>query len=148
MRTKILATLFIGFFLFNTSDSKAQELGLRFGDVVSNDVAVDFIVSSGQFSRIHGDVSFGSGVGVDLLWDFIYKPLGTDGFDWYAGAGPTLWLHDPFWLGVSGEIGIEYHFAGAPVALGIDWRPTFFLIDDTDFRTEGFGFNARYVFGK
>ena len=81
------------------------------------------------------------------LWDFLYKPLGGEAFNWYVGAGPFVGLGDDFILGGVGEVGIEYHFTGAPLALGIDWRPAFRLIDETDFSANGFGFNLRYVFG-
>jgi hypothetical protein len=35
-----------------------------------------------------------------------------------------------------------------PISLSADWRPTFWIIEDTDFRGGGFGLNARYVFGQ
>ncbi len=137
----LLCTMFYGV--------NAQELGVRFGDALgSNSAAVDAVFGLGEFSRIHADVSFGNGVGVEALWDFLYKPLGGEAFYWYVGAGPSLFLGDPFLLGVSGEIGIEYHFNGVPLALGADWRPTFVIIEDTDFRTGGFGLNLRWVFNK
>jgi len=128
----------------------SQELGIRIGDVVGNDAAIDAVFKTGKFNRLHADVSFGNGVGVEVLWDFLYRPFSIEGegFNWYVGAGPSMFLDDPFFLGISGEIGIEYRFNGVPIALGLDWRPTFFIIEDTDFRTEGFGFNARYIFGK
>lgn len=131
------------------SAANAQELGIRLGDALGNNAAVDAIFSTGKFSRIHADVSFGNnGVGVEALWDFLYKPLGGEEFNWYAGVGPSLRIDDPFWLGVSGEIGLEYRFKTAPVALGLDWRPTFMIVESTEFWAGGFGFNARYVFGK
>lgn len=126
----------------------SQEAGIRFGDVVGNDVAVDLVFQSGKFNRIHADVSFGHGVGVEALWDLMYRPLGQSPLNWYVGVGGTMLIDDPFLLGVSGEIGLEYRFAGVPIALGLDWRPTFYIIEDTDFRAEGFGFNARWVFGQ
>jgi hypothetical protein len=55
-------------------------------------------------------------------------------------------INDPTWFGASGEIGLEYRFKGAPLALGVDWRPTFFLVDKTSFDAGGFGLNIRYVF--
>jgi hypothetical protein len=127
----------------------SQEVGIRFGDVLGNDVAIDAIFKTSQFSRIHADVSFGNGVGVDVLWDFLYKPFSIEGegFNWYLGAGPSIYINDPFYLGVSGEVGIEYQFK-FPMAIGIDWRPTFWLIENTDFHAGGFGVNLRYVFGK
>jgi hypothetical protein len=134
--------------------SNAQELGVRFGDVSGGNVAIDGIFSTGQFSRIHGDVSFGNGFGVDLLWDFLYRPLGGEAFNWYLGVGPYLGVFDNgkdddtnFNLGAAFEIGLEYRFNSIPIALGLDYRPLLEIVDNTDFHSGGFGLNIRYVFG-
>ena len=100
--------------------TNAQELGLRFGDVSGGNVAIDGIFSTGDFSRLHADVSFGSGLGVDLLWDFIYQPLGNEALNWYAGAGPFVFIGESLTLGAVGELGLEYHFNEIPLALGAD----------------------------
>lgn len=126
----------------------AQELGIRIGDVVGNTVAVDALFQAGEFSRIHADVSFGDGVGLEALYDFLYKPLGAEVFNWYVGVGPSMLIDDPFFLGVSGEIGLDYHFNGVPLSLSADWRPTIWLIEETEFGAGGFGLNVRYVFGQ
>lgn len=127
--------------------ANAQEVGLRFGYVSGGNVAIDGIFSTGDFSRIHGDLSFGNnGVGVDLLWDFLYRPLSGEAFNWYVGAGPYVFIGDNFHLGAVGEIGLEYHFNGVPIAIGADWRPRFQLIDETNFGADGFGLNVRWVF--
>lgn len=133
-------------FVALASAAKAQELGVRFGDVVGNDVAIDALFSTGKFSRVHADVSFGNGVGVEVLWDFLFRPLGGEAFNWYVGVGPSLLFNDPFYLGASGEIGLSYKFNGVPLSLSADWRPTFYIIEDTDFHAGGFGVNLRYVF--
>jgi hypothetical protein len=125
----------------------AQELGIRFGDVLGNTVAVDGLFAVGEFSRVHADVSFGDGLGVEALYDFLYKPLGAEAFNWYVGAGPSMLIDDPFYLGFSGEIGLDYHFQGIPLSLSADWRPTFWLIEETELSGRGFGLNVRYVFG-
>lgn len=122
--------------------ASAQEVGVRFGDVVGNTVALDM-----RFNNVHADVSFGDGLGVEVLWDVIYKPLGGEAFNWYLGVGPSALIDDPFWLGGSAEVGLEYHFNGVPIAIGADWRPTLWLIEETDFNAGGFGFNARFCFG-
>ena len=139
---KILFTIFIlaGFFQL----SQAQEIGIRFGDATGGNVAVDAVFSLGSWSRVHGDVSFGDGVGIDLLWDFIYQPLGGEAFSWYAGVGPFAWIGDPFGLGVVGELGLEYKFK-FPMSISADWRPSFRIIENTDFHAGGFGLNIRYV---
>ncbi|WP_206082001.1 hypothetical protein [Maribellus sediminis] len=128
--------------------SNAQELGVRFGDVSGGNVAIDGIFSTGQFSRLHADVSFGNGVGVDLLWDFIYRPLGGEAFNWYAGVGPYIQIDDPFWFGAVGELGLAYTFNSIPISLSIDWRPALSIVEKTDFHFGGFGLNIRYVFGQ
>lgn len=142
---KFLATLS---FLYLGNAASAQELGIRFGDVLGNTVAVDALFSVGEFSRIHADVSFGSGLGVEALYDFLYRPLGVDVINWYVGAGPSMLIDDPFYLGFSGEVGLDYQFNSIPLSLSLDWRPTFWLIENTDFRAGGFGLNVRYVFGQ
>jgi hypothetical protein len=136
------------FFVGICSIAQAQELGARFGDALGNSVAVDALFSSGKFSRIHADVSFGTGVGVEALWDFVYRPLGGEAFYWYAGAGVSMLINDPFLLGASGEVGLSYNFNKAPISISADWRPTFYIIETTDFDSGGFGINVRYVFGK
>jgi len=142
---KKLIILAAFFFFFKVGFS--QEVGIRFGDVLGNNIAVDGIFNTGKLNRLHADVSFGDGVGVELLWDFLYRPLSGEAFKWYVGAGVSTLIDDPFWLGVSGEAGLEYRFNKIPLSLSADWRPTFYFIEDTDFRSGGFGINARWIFG-
>jgi hypothetical protein len=130
------------------TSSYGQEIGLRFGQVTGGNVAIDGIFSTGQFSRIHGDVSFGDGFGIDLLWDFLYRPLGEEAFNWYVGAGPYLLIGNNDAFGVAAEVGLEYAFNSAPLTLGFDYRPMLRIIDNTDLLWGGFGLNIRYVFGK
>ena len=139
--------LIAGFVITSVTISQAQEVGLRFGEVSGGNVAVDAVFGTGKFSRIHADVSFGKGVGIDALWDFLYRPLGGEAFDWYVGAGPYTFIGNDFELGVVGEIGLEYHFNEVPLSIGGDWRPFFRLIDNTDIGWGGFGLNIRWVFG-
>lgn len=134
--------------LSTVSLSNAQELGVRFGNLSAGNVAIDGIFGTGQFSRIHADVSFGGGgVGIDALWDFLYRPLGGEAFNWYVGAGPYTFIGDDFHFGIIGEVGLEYRFQTVPIALGFDWRPYFQIVDNTHFGAEGFGLNVRWVFG-
>jgi hypothetical protein len=94
----------------------AQEIGVRFGNVSAGHVAIDGVFSTSKLGRIHADISFGSGVGIDALWDFLYQPLGEEAFNLYLGAGAYTWIDDPFWLGVEAEAGLEYRFKGVPLA--------------------------------
>lgn len=137
-----LSLVFIGY------ASQAQEVGIRLGNVTGGSAAVDGLFSVGKFSRVHADVSFGNGLGIEALWNFLYKPLDNEAFNWYVGAGPSLLIGDPFRLGVAGEVGLGYYFKGVPLSLSADWRPTFVLVENTRMDWGGFGFNLRYVFNK
>jgi hypothetical protein len=128
--------------------SNAQEVGVRFGGTNgAGGAAIDAVFSAGEFSRIHADLGFyRGGVGIDALWDFIYKPLSGEAFNWYLGAGPSTYIGDDFWLGLSAEIGLEYRFSGVPIAIGADWRPTLWVVEETEFGADSFGLNVRFVF--
>ena len=77
MKTIKLFALVMGLAFITTFQSQAQEIGLRFGDFYGNNVAIDGIFATGDFSRIHADVSFGgNGLGIDALWLAL---LGLDG---------------------------------------------------------------------
>ncbi len=144
--------LFILAIVFGSvSVTNAQELGIRMGAVTggSGGAAIDGVFALGQFNRIHADLAFGSGgFGIDFIWDFMYHPLGNEAFNWYLGAGPYLIFGYDFNFGAIAEIGLEYRFINAPIALGFDWRPYFEIVDDTHLSAKGFGLNVRYVFGQ
>ena len=124
----------------------AQELGLRFGDIVNNDVAIDGVIDLNR-GRIHADVSFGSGrVGLEVLYDFLYKELCGESVYWYLGAGGFTSFGDPLHVGASGEAGAEYRFRNIPLVVGFDWRPAWRIIDNMTFFTDRFGVNVRWSF--
>jgi hypothetical protein len=123
----------------------SQEIGVRFGDIVGNNVAVDAVFGS-KGRRVHADVSFGDGVGVEALVDLVVRPLSGEAFYYYLGFGAFSWIGDPFRLGISGELGLEYQFNSIPISIGLDWRPSLRLISETKFFADRFGFNIRFVF--
>ena len=125
--------------------SNAQEVGIRFGQGVGNNVAVD-LVWGFNAGRIHADVSFGDGVGVEALYDFLYAPLSGENLYYYVGVGAFANISSTFGLGLSAEAGLEYRFGSVPLALGIDWRPAFQIIETTSFHANQFGLNVRWVF--
>ncbi|MBL7849197.1 MAG: outer membrane insertion C- signal [Cyclobacteriaceae bacterium] len=143
----LFVTLVLG--LIGATNANAQELGIRFGNALGNksSVAIDGIFALGKYSRIHADVSFGNGVALEALWDFLYRPIPDSPVNWYVGAGPSMYISSPFALGAAGEIGAEYRFTEIPLAVGIDYRPTLVIVEKTDF-VNSFGINIRYVFGK
>jgi hypothetical protein len=145
MRFLKLFSLVLFFGTVISLQSQAQELGLRFGNVNGNNVAIDGVFSLGDFSRVHADVSFGGGgLGIDALWNPVYEDIGDSDFKWYAGFGPSIFLGENFRLGGAGEIGAEYAFSEVPITVGLDWRPYLILVEQTTFDAGGFGLNVRW----
>mgnify|MGYP000452916785 FL=1 len=93
MRKGTRVILIFAALFFGAITTQAQELGLRFGHINGNDVALDAIFSTGEFSRVHGNLSFGkNGLGLDALWNPIYGDIPDTDFKWYAGFGPSVYL--------------------------------------------------------
>ena len=136
------------------STAGAQELGIRYGEVSAGKWAVDAVFSIGSLNRVHADLSFDNGMGLDGLWQFIHKRIKGESFNYYFGVGTFLYIEanddekkdDKVLLGALGEAGIEYKFREVPLVIGLDWRPSFQIVDKTKLRFGGFGFNARIVF--
>jgi hypothetical protein len=144
MRKTLFFTMILACLVLGSISTQAQELGLRFGHLNGNNVALDAIFSTGKYSRVHADVSFGNnGLGLDALWNPIYDDISDTNLKLYAGFGPSVYLADNFRLGAAGEVGIEYAFSEVPITLGLDYRPYLFLVEVTEFRS-GFGLNARW----
>lgn len=139
--------------LFNTA-AHAQELGIRYGEVTAGKWAVDGVFSFSSLKRVHANLSFDKGMGLDGIWDFLYGRIKGEAFNYYFGVGAFIYIEvqkdedkdDKFLLGALGEAGIEYRFNKIPLVLGVDWRPSFTIIDKTNLSVGGFGVNARFVF--
>lgn len=131
-------------FLAGLSHTNAQELGIRVGQHVAGNAAVDFVMPF-KAGRLHTDASFGGGIGIEAIYDFLYGDIGS-GFYYYVGAGPYVVIGDPFRLGLVAEGGVEYRFEDAPIVIGLDYRPIFQILEETGFYGDSFGFNIRYVF--
>lgn len=124
----------------------AQEVGVRFGDMDGNNIAIDGVIPVGEH-RIHSSLSFGDNVGLDVIYDFAVNPVfGNSGFYYYAGIGLTSLFASEFKLGVMGELGFEYQFRSVPIAAGLDYRPSVIVLESMDFVYANFGFNFRYRF--
>jgi len=137
--------MLIGFLILGAS-LQAQEIGLRFGDMDGNNIAIDAVIPV-KNKRIHTSVSFGDNVGLDLIYDFAVNPVFNDsGFYYYAGIGLSSLFASDFKLGVMGEVGFEYRFRSIPIVAGLDYRPAVIVVDKMDFVYANFGFNFRYLF--
>lgn len=139
----------IGLILLGSFSAKSQEIGVRFGEVVGGNYALDVLLPLLRGNKLHVDVSFGDAIGAEVLWDFIYRPLGKS-LRIYGGIGPSAVFDsdNETLFGLSGEAGLGYKFKALPFSLSGDWRPTWWFVGNSEFKGGGFGFNIRYTFGK
>lgn len=137
--------LFCGL-IFISYQLSAQEIGIRFGDMTENNIGIDATIPI-KDKRIHTTVSFGSNVGLDLIYDFAVASIfRSPDLRYYAGIGLTTLFASEFQLGVMGEVGIEYSFPRTPISVGLDYRPAIIIIEKMDFIYGNFGLNVRYRF--
>ncbi len=92
-----------------------------------------------------------NGVQVAGLYEWNHQ-LGS-GFTLYYGAGLSLgaWEYGDsnemgFGLGIDGIVGVEWKIPSVPLALSLDWKPSFEILPETDFYIKGFAFGVKYVF--
>ncbi len=142
---KKIHLFFISFIFFSKLIS-AQEIGLRFGEMTGNNVAIEGAIAW-QDSRLHSNISFGDTVGIDFVYDFVFLPaFNLDNFYYYLGIGITSVFGSNFKFGGVGEVGVEYRFVKSPIAVGLDYKPAVLVLPKTDFVWTNIGFNIRYVF--
>lgn len=155
MKKIYATTLLLGLVILTSSNLKAQEVGIRAGELVGGNIALDLLLETQKYGLLHVDISMsdhgtdGTFIGAEALSDFLYQQLGREAINLYLGVGPSALFADTFWLGVSFEAGLDYHFSGLPISIGGDWRPTLWLVgpvSGTEFEPIGFGFNLRFVF--
>ena len=130
-------------------------IGLRLG--YGNGITIKHFIKSNK--ALDGILSNRfSGIGITGLYEVHNSLFNANGLAWFYGAG----AHIGFWsgsnvswfddnndyvvIGIDGILGIEYSFKGAPVNLGLDWKPAFNLIGHSGFWGEEGAFSVRYIF--
>jgi hypothetical protein len=82
---------------------------------------------------------------------------GVDGLNWYYGGGASLGiftytsLDAELQLGFAGVLGAEYKFEKVPIAISLDWMPTYYLLNSgfiSAFAGNRGGLAVRYTFSK
>lgn len=96
-------------------------------------------------------VLFGRGVTtVQGIYTYNMPFPEVDGLKWNIGAGPAVAFGSgSAMFSILGTIGLEYVIPNAPLALGVDWRPRFYIYDsETYFEAARFGLALRYTFNR
>jgi hypothetical protein len=95
--------------------------------------------------------------GFDLtgLYEIHNQAFEVDRLNWYYGFGAHIGSYDASdvpWgttgavVGIDGILGIEYNFSEAPINIGLDWKPAFNVIGNSQFWGDGGALSIRYIF--
>ncbi|PPK85152.1 hypothetical protein CLV84_2044 [Neolewinella xylanilytica] len=160
--TTLRCLLFFALCGFFTSGAQAQDFGSALGVRLGSPLSVSYKNFLSRTSalevyagiRNYGEYGWFSINGAYQVHTDIAQVYGLQ---WYygGGAGLQFWNYDrtvenSVTLGLSGYLGLQYTFYGAPVTLSLDWVPTLFVgrkLDD-DIRAFGAGHGAlavRYI---
>lgn len=154
----ILLSLITAISIGKTERAEAQyknALGVRVGDYtgitfktfIQQDKALDFILSF-KDRNAYSAVRF---TGLYEVHNPINFEFGT--LRWYYGGGASVGGIDyklidenDFLLSADGVLGLDYHFAEAPINLSFDWKPALQFAPDADFKAGQFGLSVRVTF--
>ncbi|MDR1680990.1 MAG: hypothetical protein LBS12_04310 [Prevotellaceae bacterium] len=156
MKKTVLIALLTVFSVSMYAQSYDKSIGLRLGkpvgltykQFVTNQNAIEAIVDLDFFT----EHTFKLGVSGFYVWQ--WNLAGVQGLDWFVGPGASAGLFfvdvagvksSDFNVSLDGLIGLEYKFAGIPLALGADFGPRFYFLNDAGFYWGG-ALSVRYTF--
>jgi len=136
-----------------------SSVGLRLGyptagtykTFVSESSALEGIVGFGSYSSYLSYINLRANYLIHTDFESVDK------LQWYygAGVGAFIWSYDNFYytersnnlgIGISGIIGAEYTFEDIPLAVSIDWAPTFIVSGIGSGFGSGYGaLNIKYI---
>lgn len=135
-------------------------IGIRFagGNFFGGEVSYQKGLSN--INRLEADLglysySDGNGFNIAGVYQWVWNIEG--GFNWYAGPGAELgsWSYkhneddkgnSGFYLGIGGQIGVEYNFDEIPLLISVDTRPMIGLGNSYNNFNFGLALGVRYVF--
>jgi len=131
--------------LFAGAQDYNNGIGIRGG--YYNGLTFKHFISSG--SALEGLLfsSVGRG-GFELtgLYEKHKNAFDVDRLNWYYGGGAHIGFYDMNVVGIDFILGIEYNISEIPVNIGLDWKPSFDIIGDSQFWGDGAALSIRYIF--
>jgi hypothetical protein len=159
MRKHFFSALFVIALLVAASDVSAQRsangtdyenaigLGIDFGNgstIVGPSFKHFFTEEHvGKFEVLFGSVY----TAIQGFYEYHRDIQGAPGLKWFAGvgAGAAIAENNSFFL-LKPEGGLDYKIDDVPLSFSFDWRPTFFIGDNSDFEPGRFGLGIRFCF--
>ncbi|GGG56690.1 hypothetical protein GCM10011414_28160 [Croceivirga lutea] len=157
IKMKKLVVTFIALFAFafavnaQSNYTAAVGLGLDLGD------GFTFVGPSGKYffnenNAAQFDLGFEDSVtSLTFLYSYHGQFSGAEGLQWFAGAGPSIWLIKDFdsQILLRPHAGLDYKIADVPLAFSASWRPGIGLssgFEGDRFEAGIFALGFRYAF--
>ncbi len=90
------------------------------------------------------------GVSIEAQYQYNASIRNANGLAWYVGVGPSFGFPEgedsKTLISIVPVIGLEYTIPGAPLNMGLDWRPHFTVSPSTHTTAGRFGLSVRYTF--
>ena len=121
--------------------------GISFKTFTDHDKAIEGI---GYF--------YGDGFRLTGLYEIHGEIDGVDGLKWYVGPGAHIGTWNDSWkkenptrdggtiFGIDGVLGLDYKINKAPIAVSLDWQPSFNFVGYSYFESGWGGLGVRYTF--
>ena len=158
MRKRLFSLLIFVFLLVAASDVSAQRaangsdyrnaigLGIDFGNGSTLlGPSYKHFFSENNVGKF--EILFGNYVAIQAFYEYHKMIESAPGLQWFAGVGAGVGLDEDnsaFLLKPTG--GLDYKIDGVPLSFSFDWRPTFFIGDNSDFEAGRFGLGFRFAF--
>ena len=154
---KIVLTIILAISIVALSSAQEYKNGIGFRAGLSQGLTFKHFVSSkGAFEGLLA--TRWGGFEITGLYEVHNTAFEVDHLKWYYGGGVHIGSYngdkvswgDPGTsytvIGIDGILGIEYSFNEAPINIGIDWKPSFNFVNNTQFWPDGGAISIRYVF--
>lgn len=160
MKKQFLTLMCAVFSLTAMSQVNEHAIGMRLGGGNYFGAEASYQRGLSNINRIEADLglySYSNGSGFNLAGIYHWVWNIESGFNWYAGPGAQIgsWAYrngyddgrsTGVYLGVGGQVGVEYNFDEIPLNLSIDSRPMFGIGNTYNDFYFGISIAARYVF--
>jgi hypothetical protein len=145
MKKRLFLIILIPFFTINIySQIYTSAIGARLGNF--SGLTVKHFLN--EVNPIEGILSDGWLGHNRLILTGLYeyqKPINELGnLYWYVGFGAHIEFASGFGVDLIG--GFEYNFKDAPLSIGLDWKPAFNFIGNTNYWGGDLALSVRYIF--
>lgn len=129
----------------NAQDYKAA-IGIRFSSkaaLVNNSVSLKYFFT--EKTAVEGLITFNDPFALGLLVEQ-HKPLLTNKFKYFYGAGFYGAFAGSRRAGLQGVLGLDYKVPMIPMNFSIDWKPELTFTKEFSFEPQALGLSARFTF--